>query len=468
MTNKGVLTLCFIALIAGVIGVMQWGSAQRAQSAATTADAIAVPATQPAEETSSSAAAVAPDTPREDPAEPVVLAMDPAPESAEPQVIEETAKASPLTAQKSEIANSVALLTEPLAPLPETSPLLSVPNPDGEGRTNLAVLDSPVSTPATEPGAPVAPSDDAPAPAFDIVRVERDGAALVAGRAAPGSVVTVTVDGAPTVSTKAGRAGDFVTRFRSPQTGVPQSIQLSAEDARGGVALSRDTIVVLVERPAETAPGAAPAPEVEPTIVRSTERGVEIVSAPDRGLREQISLDTISYSAVGAVVLSGRGQPGNTARIYANALRVADVTISDDGTWRVEISDIDAGLYILRVDEVDTVGDVTSRFESPFQREFPELVAAQQEDAAQQNRLAQARPVSDASLQAPTLGTPGALPSRKGSIVVQPGNNLWTIAEQRYGEGLRYTQIFRANADQIRDPNLIYPGQVFTLPQGTD
>ena len=55
-----------------------------------------------------------------------------------------------------------------------------------------------------------------------------------------------------------------------------------------------------------------------------------------------------------------------------------------------------------------------------------------------------------------------------GSIVVQPGNNLWTIAEQRYGEGLRYTQIFRANSDQIRDPDLIYPGQVFTLPTAAE
>ncbi len=45
------------------------------------------------------------------------------------------------------------------------------------------------------------------------------------------------------------------------------------------------------------------------------------------------------------------------------------------------------------------------------------------------------------------------------------GDNLWNIARAHYGEGLRYTLIFNANKDQIRDPNLIYPGQVFSLPK---
>ena len=50
-------------------------------------------------------------------------------------------------------------------------------------------------------------------------------------------------------------------------------------------------------------------------------------------------------------------------------------------------------------------------------------------------------------------------------MIIQPGNNLWRIASRVYGSGLRYTEIYQANADQIRDPNLIYPGQVFGLPR---
>ena len=49
-------------------------------------------------------------------------------------------------------------------------------------------------------------------------------------------------------------------------------------------------------------------------------------------------------------------------------------------------------------------------------------------------------------------------------VVVQPGNSLWRIARRVYGEGLRYTIIYEANRGQIRDPDLIYPGQVFSVP----
>lgn len=49
-------------------------------------------------------------------------------------------------------------------------------------------------------------------------------------------------------------------------------------------------------------------------------------------------------------------------------------------------------------------------------------------------------------------------------IVVQPGNSLWRLAERTYGKGLRYHMIFEANQDLIRNPDLIYPGQVFRLP----
>jgi nucleoid-associated protein YgaU len=50
-------------------------------------------------------------------------------------------------------------------------------------------------------------------------------------------------------------------------------------------------------------------------------------------------------------------------------------------------------------------------------------------------------------------------------VVIQPGDNLWTIARRTYGAGWEYTLIYRANRDQIADPDLIYPGQVFVVPE---
>jgi nucleoid-associated protein YgaU len=54
-----------------------------------------------------------------------------------------------------------------------------------------------------------------------------------------------------------------------------------------------------------------------------------------------------------------------------------------------------------------------------------------------------------------------------GRLVVQPGTNLWRIARRVYGQGTRYTVIYQANREQIRDPNRIYPGQTFQVPEGT-
>ena len=56
-----------------------------------------------------------------------------------------------------------------------------------------------------------------------------------------------------------------------------------------------------------------------------------------------------------------------------------------------------------------------------------------------------------------------AEPAPGQNYVVERGNSLWQIARRVYGAGTRYTVIYSANPNQIRDPNLIYPGQVFTL-----
>ena len=49
-------------------------------------------------------------------------------------------------------------------------------------------------------------------------------------------------------------------------------------------------------------------------------------------------------------------------------------------------------------------------------------------------------------------------------ILVQPGNSLWRISRRFYGEGIMYTLIFKANQNQIDNPDLIYPGQIFEIP----
>ncbi|MEO1364869.1 MAG: LysM peptidoglycan-binding domain-containing protein, partial [Pseudomonadota bacterium] len=186
----------------------------------------------------------------------------------------------------------------------------------------------------------------------------------------------------------------------------------------------------------------APTPEVTaeappPAILRSTEAGVEVLSSTAPEALDSIEIDTISYSQSGAVELAGRAQAeSEVVRVYVDNRPVANIEVDDEGRWRGALPQIDTGVYTLRVDQLDAGGDVTSRVETPFQREDP-VALAQADDVT--------------------------APAKR--ITVQTGNTLWGISRERYGDGRLYVQVFDANRDSIRDPDLIFPGQVFDLPQ---
>ncbi|MFA8385630.1 MAG: LysM peptidoglycan-binding domain-containing protein [Pelagibaca sp.] len=185
--------------------------------------------------------------------------------------------------------------------------------------------------------------------------------------------------------------------------------------------------------PASDAPSA-------PAVILTTEAGVNVLqtgqAVPE--LLDQIALDAITYEDAGSVALSGRGIAQEFVRIYLDNLPIITTEIGTDGQWRAELPEVDTGTYTLRVDAVDASGDVTSRVESPFRREDP-VALAQAADRAEG-------------------------PSVIKVVTVQPGNTLWAIARDRYGEGPAYVKVFEANRDRIRDPDLIYPGQVFSIP----
>jgi nucleoid-associated protein YgaU len=62
-------------------------------------------------------------------------------------------------------------------------------------------------------------------------------------------------------------------------------------------------------------------------------------------------------------------------------------------------------------------------------------------------------------------GSPSAAVAPKiAATVVSPGDSLWRISRVTYGAGMRYAVVYKANRDQIRNPNRIYPGQIFVLP----
>ncbi|WP_323036687.1 LysM peptidoglycan-binding domain-containing protein [Pararhodobacter sp.] len=216
-------------------------------------------------------------------------------------------------------------------------------------------------------------------------------------------------------------------------------------------------------------------------------RGSGAVEVLDRApqVMDNVVIDSISYSAAGDVQIAGRAasaQPASNLRIYLDNQPIA-VARSERGDWTSDLPHVDPGVYTLRVDQLSDQGRVVSRFETPFQREDPTRVAAAQAQPrdvsapSTQSSEAAAPDVTARATVAPRAQpdpaapraqpdpAPAAAPTLPVSLItVQPGHTLWAISTDRYGAGELYVVIYRANRNQIRDPDLIYPGQVFALP----
>ena len=175
----------------------------------------------------------------------------------------------------------------------------------------------------------------------------------------------------------------------------------------------------------------------QPKVVVADSDGIKVLQ-DDQGAKDQLALDAIAYDPLGNVTLSGRSNPDGLVRFYVNNEAISAAKTDDTGYWETDLSDVIPGTYTLRIDELGLRGDVVSRLESPFKREDRQKLAA--------------------------LIAPSSSPVRINIVTVQPGNTLWAIARKRYGDGLLYVRVFEANRDKIKDPDLIYPGQLFDLP----
>ncbi len=538
-------------------------------------------------------------------------------------------------------APAVTATPEP-APKTETTAEASAVEAPAKAPADAAAQPEKTAEAAPEPAAP------APVPpSFDLVRVDAEGNTVVAGAAAPNAELAILLDGVEIATSPADNAGKFAAVLTIEPSAAPRVLSLVERRDEGDVPSDATVIVapvVAVAAPVAPAPAPAPAPaattetetgtdvaaaaETEtastaadpstevaaaapanttetattpapapaakaPAVIVSDSEGVRVLqpAAPADTSAEvlaAVSIDSISYTDTGAVMVSGRGNAGQVVRLYLNNDLAAEAAIDATGMWSSQLSDVAGGLYEMRADEIDGTGKVLSRVLTPFKRETPETVAkaraladaaantaavaepkpeetstadtvvataegtfesAQSEavtavaesatepaaaeinaeaapksapqpvekaetspapSAAPQTATAQAdvtqtesaAPIVTTSVETPTteapvtetasLATPSsdtpvanteaapveaAAPAAEPAVTeeatkpavqivtVQPGSTLWAIARDNYGEGLLYLRVFEANKEKILNPDLIYPGQVFSIPE---
>ncbi len=319
------------------------------------------------------------------------------------------------------------------------------------------------------------PPDAAPkpmSPLFDIVRVEPNGDAVIAGRAEPGSIV-ILLDGEIEIArVVADSVGAWVIILDRPLRPGDHQLGLRAELPDGTVVLSETLVIVSVPQPsiavAEAEPeaqsgatgesggaaGAEGQTEATGGASAASEGQVAAVSEPEvpltvemprddlgatrilqqptgDGLRDRaLLLNAVDYNADGYIVVSGQADPGSRVIVYLDEKPLGTALADANGRWQLAPPEpVASGLHRLRVDQVDEKGDVLARVATLFSR--AELA--------------------------------GGFPENR-YVIVQPGNSLWRIARRTMGHGIHYSVIFDANDEQIQDPDLIYPGQIFVLP----
>ncbi len=266
------------------------------------------------------------------------------------------------------------------------------------------------------PPPPVAGKPAVTPPVFDVVRVDADGNAVLAGRAAPGAAIIVksgqTVIGQATADAQ----GAFVVVPTGALPAGAQQLELTETLPDGTVIIGDATASINV--PAGTGKALA---------VVSGPNGSQVLSGqgPAAGT---LAMGAVDYDANGHAIFAGTAPAGATVTVKLDGKALGQAVADQQGKWHFD-ADVPKSSGTLTLSASTPSGTSPAPVSVPFALE------------TLSNALA------------------------AGHVVISPGDNLWLIARHVYGHGNMYTLIYSANASAIHNPNLIFPGQAFALPK---
>ena len=213
---------------------------------------------------------------------------------------------------------------------------------------------------------------------------------------------------APLAQAEADAAGNFVAIFQAEPSAEPRALTLGAATPDGGEATSDEVVMLLPKPPAAPAPDAPRRTREPPRTAVPAQRAAAgrrrrprrrpaataAVDAAERGAggggdgdhpggrgrgragrgrpaTARVALATISYARPARSRWPGVGGAGSVLRAYVDDRFAKEAMVGSDGRWSMELGDVAAGLYTLRIDQLAPDGKVASRIETPFQRDYP-------------------------------------------------------------------------------------------------
>ncbi|MDP6805883.1 MAG: LysM peptidoglycan-binding domain-containing protein [Rhodospirillales bacterium] len=336
----------------------------------------------------------------------------------------------------------------PAAPAPETTattesgpaPQADTPDVAGGGirlERRTAPAEAVASRPDTAGGQtkPTGEADAATAPSFDVVRVTPKGEAVLAGRARPESRIIIQEGDNIIGEVTADPRGEWVFIPEAPLESGNRRLGLKMENEGQAPVLSESVVVLVVPEHGKDIGGEPAKGETQALALKvpRDRSGASVVlqrpePTPARVFR--LMVGTVDYDDHGLLTISGHTTEDGIVHVYLDDAFIGRAEGDAEGAWSLRPNRlVEPGLYTLRADQVDEGGKVLARASIPFSRAEPLTTMA--------------------------AGT---------YVIVQPGNSLWRIARRTYGTGFAYTVIYGANLEQIKDADMIFPGQIFSLP----
>lgn len=197
-----------------------------------------------------------------------------------------------------------------------------------------------------------------------------------------------------------------------------------------------------------------PAPAQPETKTRTAAKKIATDAVKKPAPKPHVSVEAVEAEK-GTIYIAGASN--GPVRVYMNGKFLGEAKPGETGRWLLQSkSGLKPGKYTIRADRIgDEQGKVTARAEVPFEKQSPQIASLK---PLQFTATAGGEKGQGHSGQV-TIAQPQ-------KVIIRRGDNLWTISRRIYGQGIRFSTIYQANDSQIRNPHMIFPGQVFVLPEG--
>jgi len=252
---------------------------------------------------------------------------------------------------------------------------------------------------------------------FDIVRLDPKGNIIIAGKTIPDVEVQIFDGNEKLSAVTSDSHGDWVWVSENKIENGLKRFHLKYIDKTGKEYNSIENVIVNFEK------------EITKNqkifkVSEDSYKGVKVLNEKEI---MGIAIDSVEHFNDGNLRIRGRSVPLAKIKLFLSENLLNETFIEKNGSWEINLENIKLGSYDLKI-ELTSQNQVISLETSIF------------------NGL-----INSELLQ-------------KKKIIVEDGNSLWRIARRTLGGGVLYAEIYKSNSKQIKDPNLIFPGQVFNIP----